>query len=97
MAINKITHSWNEDCTGLIFTGSLRQPTPIEIHNYCLDKRLPFSGVYVIAARLGDDWIPPENAKSLELIEFGEKCPVCGKAFAFDTDICPICHKRWDS
>ena len=80
MAVNKITHSWNEDYTGLIFTGSQRQPTLVEVRNYC-----------------GGEWTPPEDAKSLEIFEFGENCPICGKAFVLDTDICPICHKRWDS
>ena len=37
MAVNKITHSWNEDYTGLVFTGSQRQPTPVEVHNYRAD------------------------------------------------------------
>ena len=97
MAVNKITHSWNEDYTGLIFTGSQRQPTPVEVHNYCVAQHISLEGVYVSAVRLGGEWTPPEDAKSLEIFEFGENCPVCGKAFVLDTDICPICHKRWDS
>lgn len=36
MAVNKITHSWNNDYTGLIFTGSQRQPTLVEVRNYCV-------------------------------------------------------------
>lgn len=97
MAVNKITHSWNEDYTGLIFTGSQRQPTPVEVHNYCVAQHIPLEGVYIAAIRLGGEWTPPEDAKSIEIFEFGENCPVCGKAFVLDTDICPICHKRWDS
>lgn len=31
---NKITHEWTEDLTGLVFTGSVRQPTLVEVHNY---------------------------------------------------------------
>ena len=47
MAVNKITHSWNEDYTGLIFTGSQRQPTPVEVHNYCVAQHIPLEGVYI--------------------------------------------------
>lgn len=97
MAVNKITHSWNEDYTGLIFTGSQRQPTLVEVRNYCVAQHISLEGVYVSAVRLGGEWTPPEDAKSLEIFEFGENCPICGKAFVLDTDICPICHKRWDS
>lgn len=97
MAVNKITHSWNNDYTGLIFTGSQRQPTLVEVRNYCVAQHIPLEGVYIAAVRLGGEWTPPEDAKSLEIFEFGENCPVCGKAFVLDTDICPICHKRWDS
>lgn len=96
MAVNKITHSWNENYTGLIFTGSQRQPTLVEVRNYCVAQHIPLEGVYISAVRLGGEWTPPEDAKSLEIFEFGENCPVCGKAFVLDTDICPICHKRWD-
>lgn len=97
MAVNKITHSWNNDYTGLIFTGSQRQPTLVEVRNYCVAQHIPLEGVYITAVRLGGEWTPPEDAKSIEIFEFGENCPVCGKAFVLDTDICPICHKRWDS
>nr|DAQ79816.1 MAG TPA: Proteasome/cyclosome repeat [Caudoviricetes sp.] len=41
MARNKITVEWNADGTGLVFTGSHRQPTLAEIHNYCIDNHLP--------------------------------------------------------
>ena len=37
MAKNKITHEWNEDGTAIIFTGSQRQPTLVEIKNYAAD------------------------------------------------------------
>ena len=50
-----------------------------------------------VASSQNDEFYTPEDAKSLEIFEFGENCPVCGKAFVLDTDICPICHKRWDS
>ena len=90
MAVNKITHSWNNDYTGLIFTGS-------QVRNYCVAQHIPLEGVYIAAVRLGGEWTPMEDAKSLEIFEFGENCPVCGKAFVLDTDICPICHKRLDS
>ena len=89
MAVNKITHSWNEDYTGLIFTGSQRQPTLVEVCNYCVAQHISLEGVYVSAVRLGGEWTPPEDAKSLEIFEFGENCPICGKAFVLDTDICP--------
>lgn len=55
MAKNKIIVEWNTDGTGLIFTGSHRQPTLTEIHNYCTNNNLPYEGVYVVAARLGGE------------------------------------------
>ena len=93
---NKITHEWNVHGDGLIFRGSQRQPTLVEIHNYAVEQQLNMEGVYVVAARLGGEWWPPEDHLSIELIEYGENCPVCGKAFRMDTDYCPICHKRWN-
>lgn len=75
MAVNKITHSWNEDYTGLIFTGSQRQPTLVEVRNYCVAQHISLEGVYVSAVRLGGEWTPPEDAKSLEIFEFGETAP----------------------
>ncbi len=96
MARNKITVEWNADGTGLVFTGSHRQPTLAEIHNYCIDNHLPYEGVYVVVARLGGEWWPEEDYRSVELIEFGESCPVCGKPFPFDTDICPVCLRKWN-
>lgn len=52
MAKNKITHEWNEDGTAIIFTGSQRQPTLTEFHNYATDAirkgTLPvMEGLYV--------------------------------------------------
>lgn len=93
---NKITHSWTEDCTGLVFTGSVRQPTLVEIHNYMQEKRLPVEGVFVVCARLGDEWLAPENNRSVTLVEFDDHCPVCGKPYDFSTDECPLCHRGWN-
>lgn len=100
MAKNKITHEWNEDGTAIIFTGSQRQPTLVEIHNYATDAirkgTLPvLEGLYVTTCKFGGDWTPPEDARSVMLVEFGEDCPICGKPFVLDTDFCPICHKKW--
>lgn len=39
MAKNKITHEWNEDGTAIIFTGSQRQPTLVEIRNHAAELR----------------------------------------------------------
>lgn len=93
---NKISYEWNNQGNGFIFTGSQRQPTMIEIHNFLLTNHIFLEGVYVACVRLGGDWLPPEECTSVELIEFAEQCPVCGKSFELDTDICPICHKKWN-
>ncbi len=53
-------------------------------------------GLYVTTCKLGGDWTPPEYARSVMLVEFGEDCPICGKPFVLDTDFCPICHKKWN-
>lgn len=101
MAKNKITHEWNEDGNAIIFTGSQRQPTLVEIHNYATDAirkgTLPvLEGLYVTTCKFGGNWTPPEYARSVMLVEFGEDCPICGKPFVLDTDFCPICHKKWN-
>lgn len=101
MAKNKITHEWNEDGTAIIFTGSQRQPTLTEIHNYATDAirkgTLPvMEGLYVTTCKFGGDWTPPEYAHSVMLVEFGEDCPICGKPFVLGTDFCPVCHKKWN-
>lgn len=95
MAANKISYEWNERGDGYIFTGSQRQPTLVEIHNFLLENHISLEGVYVVCARLGGSWWAPEECTSVELLEFNETCPVCGKPFKMDADICPICHKEW--
>ena len=75
MAVNKITHSWNEDYTGLIFTGSQRQPTLVEVRNYCVAQHISLEGVYIAAVRLGGEWTPPEDAKSIENLSLAKIAP----------------------
>lgn len=95
MAKNKITH-YRTDKGTLIFQGSLRQPTDVEINNYCAENHIWLEGVFVRAVKIGGGWCPPDDCKEVELIEFSEECPVCGKPFVLDLDICPICRKRWN-
>ena len=100
MAKNKITHEWNEDGTAIIFTGSQRQPTLVEIKNYAADLarttgQFISEGVYAAACVVGGDWAPPEDHRSVMLVQFDENCPICGKPFVLDTYFCPVCHKKW--
>ena len=95
MAKNKIRHEWNEDGTAIIFTGSQRQPTLVEIKNYAADLarttgQFISEGVYAAACVVGGDWAPPEDHRSVMLVQFDENCPICGKPFVLDTDFCPV-------
>lgn len=82
--------------TGYLFTGSLRQPTAVEISNYCHEKQLYIEGVYVTAVRITGSYIPPEDVKTVELIEYGDHCPVCAKELDISGVRCPVCGRRWD-
>lgn len=77
MAKNTITIERTDN--GYLFTGSLRQPTAVEISNYCHEKRIYIEGVYVTAVRITDTYIPAEEVKTVELIEYGDhvlpRCP----------------------
>ena len=94
MAKNVITVEPTD--TGYLFTGSLRQPTPIEISNHCHEKHIHTEGIFVTAVRITGNYIPPEDVKTVELIEFGEHCPVCSKKLDLSGVSCPTCGKRWD-
>lgn len=93
---NKITHEWTEDGSALVFTGTIRQPTLVEVHNYMQEMHSPIEGVFAVCARLGDEWWPPEVNRSVVLYPFEEHCPVCGHVYNFDSEDCPLCHRRWD-
>lgn len=80
---------------GLLFKGSLRQPTLVEIANYCHENGLNVNGLYLTQVRIGGEWVPPEEVRGVHLIEYGEECPVCGHEFDFSKEWCPICHRRW--
>ena len=95
MAKNSITVQTNINGDGYIFTGSSRQPTPVEISNYCHEKHIHVEGVFIAAVRITGGYIPPEDMRSLELIEFGEHCPVCAKKLDMYGDNCPYCGKPW--
>jgi len=94
MAKNTITIERTDN--GYLFTGSLRQPTAVEISNYCHEKRIYIEGVYVTAVRITDTYIPAEEGKTVELIEYGDHCPVCGKEVDLSGESCPVCGRRWD-
>lgn len=95
MAKNIITVEYTD--TGYLFTGSSRQPTPIEISNHCHEKHIHIEGIFITAVRITGNYIPPEDVKTVELIEFGERCPVCSKELDLSGVTCPTCGKRWDS
>lgn len=95
MAKNVITVESTE--TGYLFTGSLRQPTAVEISNFCHEKHLYIEGVFVVAVRITGSYVPPEDVKTVELIEFGDHCPVCGKELDLSGVCCPVCGKRWET
>ena len=94
MAKNKITHRW-EDHGVLVFTGSLRQPTAVEINNYCCENGVRLEGLYVAPVKISGGWIPPEDLREVRCYPFTEDCPVCGKALNMGLDVCPICGKPW--
>ena len=75
MAVNKITHSWNEGYTGLIFTGSQRQPTLVEVRNYCVAQHIPLEGVYIAAVRLGGEWHRRRMQRALKSLSLAKTAP----------------------
>lgn len=95
MAKNVITVEHTEN--GYLFMGSLRQPTAVEISNYCHEKHLYIEGVYVTAVRITGSYIPAEDVKTVELIEYGDHCPVCGKEIDLSGVSCPVCGRHWDA
>ena len=62
MAKNKITHRW-EDHGVLVFEGTLRQPTAVEINNYCAENGVRLEGLYVASVKISGGWIPPEDLR----------------------------------
>ena len=82
---------------GYLFEGSQRQPTIVEISNFCHENHIYIEGVYITAVRITGGYLPPEYVKTVELIEFGERCPVCAKELDLSGVSCPTCGKRWES
>lgn len=95
MARNKITHRW-EDHGILVFEGSLRQPTAVEINNYCAENGVRLEGLYVASVKISGGWIPPEDLREVRCYPYTETCPVCGHEFDFTLDECPLCGKPWN-
>ncbi len=95
MSRNKITMEWLEHGEGMVFTGSVRQPTFAEINNWCVENHMSLEDTYVAAVTLGE-WVPPEVVRSVTLFNFDrDDCPVCHKRISDSTDICPVCKKPW--
>ena len=105
MAKNKITYEWDRnERLGLVhrFTGSLRQPTIIEANNYLNENHIEIYGVLVFAqgSGFGEEWIPPEESKVLQLVEYdvanGDSCPICGNEKDLGGSKCPVCMRPWE-
>lgn len=95
MAKNAITMERTDN--GYLFTGSIRQPTAVEISNYCYTHKIYIEGVYVSAVRITDFYIPPEEARTVELVKYEDHCPVCGKEVDLSGVSCPVCGRRWEA
>lgn len=92
MAKNKITHEFGESGS-IIITGSVRQPTMVEIKNYLGDLNL--EGAYAVGFNVTGEWTPPEHALSITLWPYFDSCPTCGKDEMFRGANCPVCLQKW--
>ena len=108
MAKNKITFEMERGEDGRCeyrFTGSLRQPTFVEIQNYINDNRLhdnidDFFGIAFLSFK-EEGYIPPEVNTAIVLRGYdggtGDgSCPVCGHERDMGGDRCPTCLKPWE-
>lgn len=108
MAKNKISWSMEydkENRAHYYFTGSQRQPTLAEIHNFIIDNRLQdkiddFFGVTYINFT-ADEWVYPEECLTVEVIGYNGgshdgDCPVCGHERDMTGTRCPVCDKPWE-
>jgi hypothetical protein len=108
MAKNKISWSMEydkENRAHYYFTGSQRQPTLAEIHNFIIDNRLQdkiddFFGVTYINFT-ADEWVYPEECLTVEVIGYNGgshdgDCPVCGHERDMSGSRCPVCDKPWE-
>lgn len=100
MSSNEITYTADSigDSIRYIFTGSQRQPTLLEVNNYCVRNRLEI-GFCVVLVRDPEEWVPPEDAKSVELLNINcneDKCPICGRERDLWKDNCPTCGTPWE-
>lgn len=91
MAKNKITIESN-DKGHFIIKGSIRQPTLNEAVNILLDKG--FEGGYIVCV-YASEYISDDDCKSITLIPYEEKCPICGHEYDVFGDYCPICKREW--
>ena len=105
MQKQKLTHEieW-EPITGayriLKITGSHRQPTIAEAHEYIYENNLP-EEIWVAAFYHSGDWGEWTEEKTLELREYTALkegfCPICHQALDLyhDKNKCPLCGKEW--
>ena len=108
MAKNKISWSMEydkENRAHYYFTGSQRQPTLAEIHNFIIDNRLQdkiddFFGVTCINFT-ADEWVSAEECLTVEIMGYNGgshdgDCPVCGHERDMTGSRCPVCDKPWE-
>jgi hypothetical protein len=108
MAKNKISWSMEydkENRAHYYFTGSQRQPTLAEIHNFIIDNHLQdkiddFFGVTCINFT-ADEWVSAEECLTVEVIGYNGgshdgDCPVCGHERDMTGSRCPVCDKPWE-
>lgn len=106
MARNKITFNreYENGRWEYTFTGSVRQPTLVEINNFIAEKRLydgidDYFGIAVVQTK-AEEYVPPEDALTVTLYGYDGgcndgSCPVCGRERDFSKDYCPVCERRW--
>ena len=108
MAKNKITWAMEydkENRAHYYFTGSQRQPTLVEIHNFIVDNHLQgwvddtFGVTYINFS--ADEWVPPEAYLTVEFVGYNGgihdgSCPVCGHERDMSGSRCPVCDKLWE-
>lgn len=107
MARNKITFEYehgDDHRNTYYFTGSIRQPTLVEIMNFIMDNHLQdeiddYFGVAPVNMK-NQEYRPPEE--NLTVILYGYdggngdgSCPICGHERDMTGEFCPVCEKRW--
>ena len=88
------------------FSGSQRQPTLHEIHDYIVENRLQseIDDYFMVCAVKGnaaerDDgfqFADEEENKTVILWGYDGSCPICGKERDLSGNKCPVCERPWE-